>query len=80
MRGGTFLMTSWCVAPRRIEDVMADIKQAAKWMDEGKKVTRKGCSWAFHRGIEGEIAVSRNSTPIVFTEDLLAEDWKIASD
>jgi len=59
---------------------MADIKQAAKWMDEGKKVTRKGCrgNWVFRRGTEGEICLSRNSNPIIFTEDLLADDWEIA--
>jgi hypothetical protein len=59
---------------------VADIKQAAKWLDEGKSVGRK---W-------GLPALAMKSSPQGFVEyddgsmvefevsDLLADDWEIA--
>jgi hypothetical protein len=59
---------------------MADVKQAAKWMQEGKKVHRE--FWAksafiratpsgFFRDDRGEEA------SWLMVEDLLAEDWAV---
>jgi hypothetical protein len=58
---------------------MADIKQAAKWMGEGKKVRRS--IWN-----DGETCESKNfrivdqdGAPTKFwKQELLAEDWEIA--
>ena len=64
---------------------MADIKQAAKWMQEGKRVRRKGWleeelylylpegddeAWAEHP--------SYHYTADYTMQDLLADDWEIA--
>lgn len=66
---------------------MADIKQAAKWMREGKRTTRKGKSWVI-----GIVEGDRKEWFRIFwdgrpepdhapfdPEDLLADDWKIAN-
>ena len=59
---------------------MADIKQAAKWMQEGKHVRREGRDkyvWERGRGIyigsedEGEVKAFTSA-------DLLADDWELA--
>ena len=59
---------------------MADIKQAAKWMQEGKKVTGGN---ALHPLILscGEIYFDTGKEQLPYSvdnEDLLAEDWEIA--
>lgn len=59
---------------------MADIKQAAKWMQKEKKVRRK--NWrgycfmdALHWILDGDWK------PVVFSpESLLADDWEIAEE
>ena len=57
---------------------MADIKQAAKWMQEGKTVRREGANWAV-RSIRGGYTVSpRGNTVACMVDDLLADDWEIA--
>jgi hypothetical protein len=68
---------------------MADIKQAAKWMEQGKKVRRKG--WRnpkagyFLADSEGSIfaygaATEYELAPWKITQlvTLLADDWEIA--
>jgi hypothetical protein len=70
---------------------MADIKQAAKWMEEGKVVRRlefKGKDVAFKSGPFGFIhycdffrtSVDEDGHPwtvMLTVDDLLAEDWEI---
>jgi hypothetical protein len=51
---------------------MADIKQAAKWLGEGKTVTRD--AWGSSRGIWTTYGILGVELEI---EDMLAEDWKI---
>lgn len=65
---------------------MADIKQAAKWMAEGKRVTRLAFDSreGFLAGSEGFVIYVDNNgrsdkwTDMLEVEDLLAEDWEIA--
>lgn len=64
---------------------MADIKQAAKWMQEGKRVKRP--AW-IPDGIKCEDPLENQFSSIVWADDgmlvdmspkdLLAEDWEIA--
>jgi len=67
---------------------MADIKQAAKWMQEGERVRRpflaSGISIGFRgRGTwirvyeNGQLAADARVAPFD-VEELLAEDWEIA--
>ncbi len=66
---------------------MADIKQAARWMGEGKKVGRPSFDDICYFYAEGEfekfIYFKRGDdgqmTDVMSTEDLLAEDWEIRS-
>jgi len=60
---------------------MADIKQAAKWMSEGKKVRR--LAWHSSVMLRGELWISllieHKKVPATFEcFDLLADDWEIA--
>ena len=55
---------------------MADIKQAAKWMQEGKTVKRTGEKWVAV-GL-GEREDIRNLKIVLCLDDLLAEDWEVA--
>ena len=65
---------------------MADIKQAAKWMKDGKKVTRLDCGW-----VDGYLLLKWNGLlkfsdgkgtdfgdDVISADDLLADDWEIA--
>jgi len=63
---------------------MADIIQAARWIQEGKQVTRS--SWSGHlpwreSSSEGAVIVGHGFHEIafasVYTCDLLAEDWEV---
>ena len=60
---------------------MADIKQAAKWMKEGKKVRRKVWadwypSWVMQ---DGEVRMDGVvDDPVLAISSLLADDWEIA--
>jgi hypothetical protein len=72
---------------------MADIKQAAKWMQEGKRVRQPNCHPSIALGItpnedmapEGLIVVfvrgvqreEQDSAPFTW-KSLLAEDWEVA--
>lgn len=62
---------------------MADIKQAAKWLQKGKLVRR--ASWKQKEAMQdtqiGLIMVRGHSHPVFVTlkpESLLARDWEIA--
>ena len=65
---------------------MADIKQAAKWISEGRRVTRKG--WACpsilrlrlksRAGIVWEQPNRNTRMADLDVNDLLADDWEIA--
>ena len=63
---------------------MADIKQAAKWLREGKTVRRTANNYELyaHNGREDSIVFhERNQavdTAVFLIGDLLAEDWEIA--
>ena len=61
---------------------MADIKQAAKWMQEKKIVRRKAWpQWVIRSiGGDGVIVLDRNESDASNFEliDLLANDWEIA--
>ena len=66
---------------------MADIQQAARWLDEGKKVTRpefktKGSFCANDTAGFIEWESKRNTTTqfhdMLTVDDLLADDWEIA--
>jgi hypothetical protein len=53
---------------------MADVRQAAKWIKQGKRVARKtwcGHTLAFH-------PLRKDCEWPLSLEDLLANDWKIA--
>lgn len=60
---------------------MADIRQAASWMGEGKKVTRPG--WGpgtYYEGTRISLYMPDREPTFVlyfFTFDLLADDWEI---
>ena len=70
---------------------MADIKQAAKWMDEGKRVRRPYLAKSLSLGNEitfkqwivvyigKRVRRSHGNTEAPFsTDDLLADDWEVA--
>ena len=65
---------------------MADIKQAAKWLKEGKRVRRPDFGQGYSQGIDscgylrpynpqGKIVNNKRSLD---PDDLLADDWEIA--
>lgn len=67
---------------------MADIKQAAQWMNEGKRVRLPRLSQEVSLGIKGQgrwiqvydsgkLRYRQPDAPLS-TEDLLAEDWELA--
>lgn len=60
---------------------MADIKQAAQWMNEGKKVRRKGWADGVYYHAPFKIKVHNPSRPdengYFWPCDLLADDWEI---
>jgi len=63
---------------------MSDIKQAAKWMEQGKRVRRASFpSWVL--GIIGETVYylpngssEHRDTTVFGISDILAEDWEIS--
>ena len=59
---------------------MADIKQAAEWMRQGKKVRRAesldGCSYMLSKH-SIRVVFNDEHTAIFFNDDLLADDWEI---
>ena len=64
---------------------MADIKQAAKWIQEGKKVRRAKWPpmyfWAEHSSlpmVELHCANGTKQDAMFGAEELLADDWQIA--
>ena len=65
---------------------MADIKKAAKWLQEGKQVRRPTCDQkSFFYTNEGCDFIHYSSTLLginisdaLETSDLLADDWEIA--
>lgn len=61
---------------------MADIKQAAKWMQEGKHVesfSARRSSGIHARDLDGELFAVKTGIRIKLTiDDLLADDWEIA--
>jgi len=67
---------------------MADIKQAAKWMQEGKTVFRRprtGFKWRIWLGDDGTITDTdalneyEDTYPAPFDcKDILADDWELA--
>lgn len=57
---------------------MADIKQAAQWMQEGHTVRRKAAEWAMRSTPSGYTIAPSGGTVACMVEDLLAEDWEIA--
>lgn len=62
---------------------MADIIQAAKWMQEGKRVRRveqlDGCTYGLSRH-SIRVVFQDEHTAIFFNDDLLATDWEIAGE
>jgi hypothetical protein len=71
---------------------MANIQQAAQWLDEGKAVRRSGylcthifinehgtvwCRYLGHAHVTSNVREDR--TFVITTEDLLADDWEIAA-
>lgn len=63
---------------------MADIKQAAKWMQEGKRVQRTSRKLWWLRMVRwsGRMMLKTNAgrNPELDGDDLLADDWEIADD
>jgi hypothetical protein len=63
---------------------MSDIKQAAKWMQEGKRVesfSARRSSGIYAREQDGEFFTMRTGIRVRLTmDDLLADDWEIASE
>jgi hypothetical protein len=61
---------------------MADIKQAAEWMDAGLKVCRPKEEddgiWSA-TDIGGFVERNNRDRAMLQTEDILADDWEIAS-
>lgn len=62
---------------------MADIKQAAKWMQEGKRVRVKDWDdeWPSLESADGCIIHSKKpprKAPELDVDDLLSNDWEIA--
>jgi len=55
---------------------MADIKQAAKWMLEGKTVKRTAEKWVVD-GLGKREDIHRVKVVLCF-DDLLADDWEVA--
>lgn len=61
------------------EAVMSDIKQAAEWMREGKKVRRKGWhpdAFLYDQVLDGD-SYPAGAIIAVWTQDLLADDWEV---
>jgi hypothetical protein len=60
--------------------MMADIKQAAKWMNEGENVKRPDSENDGTYASDDSGFVLRNGQDIAWlqTTDLLAEDWELA--
>jgi hypothetical protein len=58
---------------------MADIKQAAKWMQEGKVVRRAEIPyWEIYQGDRtGHVMNGANDDAQFRPDDLLADDWEI---
>ena len=58
---------------------MADIKQAAKWMDEGKRVKRREWKAVYEAqdAIYMPVKWDQHDAPFSI-QDLLADDWEIA--
>lgn len=67
---------------------MADIKQAAEWIKEGKRVTRPFLDPSISMGVSregsyirvfvnGNLRAGQDSAPM-FPDDLLADDWELA--
>lgn len=67
---------------------MADIKQAAKWLKEGKKVTRSDSGW-----VDGYLVLKWNGlllftdpqgtdfgTDVISAEDILSDDWEVVNE
>jgi hypothetical protein len=59
---------------------MADIRQAAKWMDEGKMVKRPDDeNYRYYKDCFSCLAEPGiNFNVVISIEDLLARDWEIA--
>ena len=64
---------------------MADIRQAAKWMQEGKRVTRPGYGGHFSKSLCDFVKYRATDsldffpyTDMLDIESLLADDWEIA--
>jgi hypothetical protein len=58
---------------------MADIIQAAKWMNEGRRVTRPDLGYAtFAKDEYGFILLNGEDRAYLEIEDVLATDWEIA--
>jgi hypothetical protein len=62
---------------------MANIQQAAKWMQEGRTVRRISNSYEFFTMTSGLIMHERLGahpldTAVFSVDDLLADDWEIA--
>ena len=59
---------------------MADIKQAAKWMDEGKRVRRPDWFGNLSCYTQGKrIIYSNKERYEMYIPDLLADDWELAT-
>lgn len=63
---------------------MAGIEQAAKWMRDGKIVTRKDQEWSYRASQLGELLEyinhdgSVDDRSMLQVDDVLATDWEIA--
>jgi hypothetical protein len=61
---------------------MADIKQAAKWMNDGHNVTRPGMKGWFATDSRDYVFYvdpsGRELTDQLDTHDILSDDWEIA--
>jgi hypothetical protein len=57
---------------------VADIKQAAKWMQEGKRVKRHGADWSMKANKDGYTLSPQGGSVACMVDDLLADDWEIA--
>lgn len=56
---------------------MADIKQAAKWMKEGKKVRRADTDFVWDA--DTEFVSDQNGDECMHIDDLLADDWEVVA-
>jgi hypothetical protein len=57
---------------------MADIKQAAKWMQEGKKVRRSTWEAGYCHAPHVKVIDEDDKKTSFFVNELLADDWEIA--